>query len=193
MFCEKCGKEVDEKWSVCPNCGAQINDNNNAEKTGMLSVQNGEKKNKVKKPIFKRVWFWILIVICGIFIVSVIGGSGEDTTKVEKKQEIVDLDAIGGFEQWEENGFEEKVRTVVTVYLPLVNTDVNNYAILADGNPIRVLQEDETPVSEWKWLQNIDEYGDETEYVLYEATLEYLGQKEDDELPVFIISDVESR
>ena len=112
---------------------------------------------------------------------------------MEKKQEIVDLDAIGGFEQWEENGFEEKVRTVVTVYLPLVNTDVNNYAILADGNPIRVLQEDETPVSEWKWLQNIDEYGDETEYVLYEATLEYLGQKEDDELPVFIISDVESR
>ena len=46
MFCEKCGKEVDEKWSVCPNCGAQINDNNNAEKTGMLSVQNGEKRIK---------------------------------------------------------------------------------------------------------------------------------------------------
>lgn len=194
MFCEKCGKEVDEKWRVCPHCGAQINNSNNTEETVMISAKNGEKKNKVKKPIFKRVWFWILIVICGIFIVSVIGGSGEEATKAEKKQEVVDLDDIGGFEQWEENGFKEKVRTIVTVYFPLENVERNNYAVLADGKSVVVLQEDEAPISEWEWLQNVDDtdiIGNDPGYVLYEATLEYLGQKETDKFPVFIISDVE--
>lgn len=186
MFCEQCGKKVDEKWNVCPNCGAQIY----SEKIE-ANNRTKEKGNTVKKSRLKKVWLWILIVICGIFVISVVGGMGEDEAKSKKNQEVVDLRNIGGFEGWEENGFKEKVRTVVTVYLPLVNTDINNYAILADGKPIRVLQENEAPVSEWEWLQNVDEYGDETEYVSYEATLEYLGQKEDDELPVFIISDVE--
>ncbi len=25
MFCEKCGKQVQEDWSACPNCGVAIN------------------------------------------------------------------------------------------------------------------------------------------------------------------------
>ncbi len=80
MFCEKCGKEVDEKWSVCPNCGAQTGGNSSRQTMAGMSAPVESPKKKAKKPIFKRVWFWILIVILGIFIVLLMAGSGEDTS-----------------------------------------------------------------------------------------------------------------
>lgn len=26
MYCKKCGKEIQEEWMACPNCGAALND-----------------------------------------------------------------------------------------------------------------------------------------------------------------------
>lgn len=49
--CNSCGKEVADTAKSCPGCGA-----------------------KVKKPIYKRIWFWIIIVFVVIGLAS--GGSG---------------------------------------------------------------------------------------------------------------------
>ena len=50
-----------------------------------------EKKIKVKKPFYKRVWFWL---IAGIVVISIASGGGEETTetastepKTETKQD----------------------------------------------------------------------------------------------------------
>ena len=71
--CNHCGNEIASSAKVCPHCGA-----------------------KIKKPIYKRVWFWVLAV----FIVACIGGgiggskgssgsnSAKKETAPEKKEEI---------------------------------------------------------------------------------------------------------
>ena len=52
--CKSCGKDVADTAKSCPGCGA-----------------------KVKKPIYKRVWFWVIIVFVVIGLAS--GGSGESS------------------------------------------------------------------------------------------------------------------
>lgn len=53
--CKSCGNDLASSAKSCPNCGA-----------------------KNKKPIFKKWWFWLIVVI---LLIGVIGasGSGEDT------------------------------------------------------------------------------------------------------------------
>lgn len=50
--CSSCGNDVSSAAKACPNCGA-----------------------KVKKPIYKKWWFWLIIAV--VFI-AVIGMAGED-------------------------------------------------------------------------------------------------------------------
>lgn len=60
--CKECGKEISAKAPACPNCGA-----------------------KNKKPIFKRFWFW-LIVIFAIF--AFLGNTDPYPEKDEEKTTI---------------------------------------------------------------------------------------------------------
>lgn len=73
MFCKYCGMEIQEDWKMCPKCGASIE---NDEKTP-VAVQ--QKKEKKKKPVFKRIWFWILIIlIVAVLAILLFGGEGKD-------------------------------------------------------------------------------------------------------------------
>lgn len=65
MFCNNCGKEIDEKAVICPNCGTAT------------------KKLKAKKPLYKKWWFWVLIVIAFAVIAS-FGGSDNDSEASSK-------------------------------------------------------------------------------------------------------------
>lgn len=58
VFCEKCGKEVQEEWAVCPQCGTSLREE-------IPVAQN--KVAKKKKP---KVWMWVII---GIIAVSILG------------------------------------------------------------------------------------------------------------------------
>lgn len=54
--CKSCGKEIAESAKTCPSCGA-----------------------KNKKPIYKRVWFWIIIVLLVVAVASN-GGSQDNAS-----------------------------------------------------------------------------------------------------------------
>lgn len=54
MKCKKCGQEVDKKAVVCTGCGC-----------------------KIKKPIFKKWWFWVLIL--GVIVVAGSTSGGNET------------------------------------------------------------------------------------------------------------------
>jgi len=54
--CKSCGEEINSKAAVCPKCGV-----------------------KNKKPIYKRVWFIILVAIVVIAIFTSIGGNDSHT------------------------------------------------------------------------------------------------------------------
>lgn len=53
--CKTCGQEIASSAKRCPNCGA-----------------------KVKKPIYKKWWFWVVIVIVILGIIA--GASGDSDT-----------------------------------------------------------------------------------------------------------------
>lgn len=54
--CSSCGNMISKKATACPSCGA-----------------------KIKKPIYKRVWFIILMIFLAIFIIAVAASGGEDS------------------------------------------------------------------------------------------------------------------
>lgn len=70
MFCRNCGTEIQGGRKVCSKCG-EIVDVEGKEVQPIVQQQ----KVKLKKPIFKRGRFWIIIVvIIGLFILF--GGEG---------------------------------------------------------------------------------------------------------------------
>ena len=66
--CKSCAKEIATSAKSCPGCGA-----------------------KNKKPIYKRVWFWVIAII---IVIGATGGSGTNDSKeinsgnIESEQEV---------------------------------------------------------------------------------------------------------
>lgn len=98
MNCKKCGHEIDKKAVICPNCGC-----------------------KIKKPIFKKWWVWIVVAIVGISIATS-GGNDEPTATNDKGSvsesskeivyEVVDLqtmfDELDANAMKAENNYQKK-------------------------------------------------------------------------------------
>ena len=64
MICPNCGTDIGNS-RFCPFCGADMS------KRAELKQQ----PQKVKKPIFKRWWFW---VICAVLVIGIIGSMQGD-------------------------------------------------------------------------------------------------------------------
>ncbi len=80
MNCKKCGQEVDAKAVVCTGCGC-----------------------KIKKPFYKKIWFWIVAVLIIGLIGSATGGNDNSSTtseniaekeQVEITYEVMDLQTM---------------------------------------------------------------------------------------------------
>ncbi len=76
-YCKKCGAELTEvKSKKCPECGA-----------------------KIKTPIFKKWWFWVIVVL-GLFLIgSAAGGDAEDAgsdagADSSEKYEVVEIQTM---------------------------------------------------------------------------------------------------
>lgn len=60
--CKSCGNEIASNAKACPKCGA-----------------------KNSKPFYKKIWFWVLVVI----IIAAIGGSGSNKPKLVSEDKPV--------------------------------------------------------------------------------------------------------
>lgn len=68
MYCRKCGKELQEDWKLCPNCGTPVYDTGKEKN----SIEENEKAGKEsRKKIWRKWQFWMCTVLF-IVIVSVI-------------------------------------------------------------------------------------------------------------------------
>lgn len=68
MICKKCKNEIDKNAVVCVHCGC-----------------------KVKKPLYKKWWFWTLIVIIGISVAnSNKEGTNTETASPQTENEVVE-------------------------------------------------------------------------------------------------------
>lgn len=68
MYCRKCGRELQEDWKLCPNCGTPVYDTGKEKN----SIEENEKAGKEsRKKIWRKWQFWMCTVLF-IVIVSVI-------------------------------------------------------------------------------------------------------------------------
>lgn len=80
MLCSKCGSLNDDYAKFCNNCGAQLLGIDDAPPVSGEPILSSEPaanvgnyrdiKLKQKKPIYKRVWFWILAVFLILYFVG---------------------------------------------------------------------------------------------------------------------------
>lgn len=74
MFCRKCGKEIQEEWSICPHCGTPLKEDE--------EIQTNEKPKKKK---FYKIWIILCVIVALIVaVVSIRGINGL------KEQEILE-------------------------------------------------------------------------------------------------------
>ena len=88
--CKTCGAKIAKKAKKCPSCGA-----------------------KNKKPIYKRLWFWVLAVIVLFFIVKAVKRSGLDVKKPEFK--VTADEILKEFFEGEEKGNSKYKDKVVAI------------------------------------------------------------------------------
>lgn len=77
--CKACNAEIASSAKICPNCGA-----------------------KVKKPFYKKVWFWLIIAVVVIVALVSLGGGKESgisgnqsgTEKQEIAYQAIDIDVL---------------------------------------------------------------------------------------------------
>ena len=51
-------------------------------------------KEKVKKPIYKRVWFWIVIVVVAVAVIAQMGGDSTENTTSSNDIEPIEYTAV---------------------------------------------------------------------------------------------------
>lgn len=165
MFCKNCGKEIEENWNTCPNCGQKLKEvvneiptvASNQEPVKVVQMKGSEKgnKKKVKKPIFKRIWFWILLIIGIVIIFSMFGGDDETTktgTNVQN-QPVKTIEEVGGLSEWVDSDYKDRVRTEIVVELPITERDADNYCVhllTSFGDSVFIKQKDGSNVRKWE-------------------------------------------
>lgn len=88
MYCENCGRELDNDIKVCPDCGFEVKNNN-------LEAKNKHKKSENKKISKSIILVIILGAIAAILIIVVDiknGGSGNDSDGITAKEFISKFD-----------------------------------------------------------------------------------------------------
>ena len=94
ITCKHCGQEIAAGAKTCPHCGG-----------------------KNKKPIYKRVWFWVLIVIVLIGAIGGGGGSKDSSNNGDKKVgEVASTQSTAADKNQSTEPATEKAEDVQTVY-----------------------------------------------------------------------------
>ncbi len=99
-ICKHCGAEIAASAKTCPKCGG-----------------------KNKKPIYKRVWFWILVAVLVLGIGGTAGGSGGSDSSSTASN--TDQAAEASEEKQEEPAIEYQDVSVETLFDELDNNAIN--------------------------------------------------------------------
>ncbi|MDD6216205.1 MAG: hypothetical protein PUB28_05535 [Roseburia sp.] len=161
---------------------------------------------KVKNLLKKKKWkTLILTVVTMVTLFSACAGdSTENKNDVEKdKTEVVSLDEVGGFEQWQQDGFKQKVRTQIAIIMPDTTSDTMCTAIIGDRedidsdnidnvNYVQIISPDGKEIQDWKWLMDVITNAgcNENGFFYFNATLAYKEMYEE-VMPIFEVMDVE--
>lgn len=91
MLCPKCGKEVNEGARFCDACGSPLAQQQNGSTVPYMPAPVVTTNTQTKKPVYKKWWFWVLIVFA-VFIVLGSLGSNEDDNNENVGQSVSDTE-----------------------------------------------------------------------------------------------------
>ncbi len=146
MICPKCNTEQSGKF--CNNCGAPLEiaqpeikenvnpiESNNQTKEPITPIQNIQnntpytpvmpQSTKVKKPIFKRAWFWILLIIVVIIILAVVVPSVQSCNSDKRLQEIRIASAV---DSWPQSGLAKLLPEPKSTALDINENDEKSFS-----------------------------------------------------------------
>ena len=92
MFCQNCGKQIDDGSKFCPNCGNSVSNN--------ASSQQGDNPIQQEK-IDKKNRKWILPTIIVVIVVAVVAGFlllGSSSGEIEKLITLVQNGYLGNYD-----------------------------------------------------------------------------------------------
>lgn len=112
--CSECGKEISDKATTCPNCGAPIESMNNSIESSVSPIPEEPKKSKKERK--KGSCLKTILIVFGVLIVlSVIGniiGGGNDKEKSESAQTESDANMVSSKEDSAEESDDVDIETV---------------------------------------------------------------------------------
>ena len=79
---------MEDNWAVCPECGEPVNESNEAN---VVNNVDSKKQKKQKKPIFKKWWFWVVIVILGCAFLF----GGEEESEMKDSDSETKTESVG--------------------------------------------------------------------------------------------------
>ena len=142
MFCEKCGNEIVGEAAFCPKCGAKLEIGESAEakeqnapgseaassiKEAGLSDVSGQATGTNKKPIFKKWWFWCIVI--ALLTIAIASFSSDDEKADDTSTESSEVSAEGDEAVADENEDKVKEASAADIYLWLAETDSFEYSI----------------------------------------------------------------
>ena len=116
----------------------------NAEEATVTETPNTHSENKTKKPIWKKWWFWALVLV----IVASIGNSSEDTT--QKSETVVESEQENDTTQQTETVMESEPESEPT---PQPETTVDNKP---ESEPTETTEKEQTSECIGKNIDDID-------------------------------------
>lgn len=70
MYCKKCGTQINDTETVCPNCKNSVLEPNFSGQIPQVPNNNAIYQKK-SKPFYKKWWFWVIAVLAVIFIAAI--------------------------------------------------------------------------------------------------------------------------
>lgn len=95
MFCLKCGEAIPDGSSVCPNCGANLSEEDKEQTIVYASQKESEESSeqkKIGKKIPKGVWIGFATIVCVIAIFYIVNGINQANLKKALVKEWYDAD-----------------------------------------------------------------------------------------------------
>lgn len=123
MKCKSCGAEFDVNF--CPYCGEkQVEDDVKENEVPVKNIDI-QPKSKAKKPIYKKWWFWVIVVLLFFGIVGSLGddSANEDATEFNWSNMVLgDLLPLP-----ESNLGKNLINTEDYLYIDIINVSVDDY------------------------------------------------------------------
>lgn len=121
MKCNQCGTQF--KGNFCPNCGAPAQTETPiAEQTSVIPVASV----KVKKPIYKKWWLWVIIAFAVIGIIGSINGGNKSSANTDNGSSVIQSGDETNNDTTEKKADSNKI--AVVDFSAMSKADIENWA-----------------------------------------------------------------